>query len=255
MTRQIPMLFSPAMVKALLAGRKTETRRILNPQPETYQNEAGETCDIYPFKVEGQTRPRIASGDGGSGVITTQECRAEVGDLIWVKEAHYAFGYWRTIPDTLTKTGKPKREFFRYQDTPIAFSLNPNLTGSPEEALPSRLDGLNGWYKRSSLFLPKLESRLTLRVTGFSIEQVQDIDEAGAIAEGIEQHGVGLSKRKPYPMWRNYEATIIEAFKSPRDSYRTLWKNINGPDAWDANPWVDVTTFDVLHQNVQGVAA
>ena len=43
--------------------------------------------------------------------------------------------------------------------------------------------------------------------------------------------------------------------KSKVAAYRSLWNRINGADAWDANPWVDVTKFDVLHQNVQGVAA
>lgn len=241
MTRQIPMLFSPAMVEALLAGRKTETRRILNPQPETYQNEAGETCDIYPFKVEGQTRSRIASGFGGSGVITTQECRAEVGDLIWVKEAHYAFGWWETTDELTKKTQKPKRQFVRYPAKPVLFEAPADvMTGQPEQR--------SGWYKRSSLFLPKLESRLTLPVTGFNIEQLHDICDKAAIAEGVECAIAPIA---------GHDIDIDGDYwpGGPVRMYQQLWNRINGADAWDANPWVDVTKFDVLHQNVQGVAA
>lgn len=240
MTRHIPMLFSPAMVEALLAGRKTETRRILNPQPETYQNDAGETCDIYPFKVEGQTRSRIASGFGGSGVITTQECRAEVGDLIWVKEAHYAFGWWETTDELTKKTQKPKRQFVRYPAKPVLFEAAADvMTGQPEQQ--------SGWYKRSSLFLPKLESRLTLRVTGFSIELLHDIDEAGAISEGVTPKVINDGGYFcGHKLDAKHETAVM--------AYRTLWNAINGADAWDANPWVDVTKFDVLHQNVRGVA-
>ena len=245
MTRQIPMLFSPAMVEALLAGRKTETRRILNPQPETYQNEARETCDIYPFKVEGQTRSRIASGFGGSGVITTQECRAEVGDLIWVKEAHYTFGWWETTDELTKKTQKPKRQFVRYPAKPVLFEAPADvMTGQPEQQ--------SGWYKRSSLFLPKLESRLTLRVTGFTIEQLHDIDEAGAAAEGVERLANPTRQKYPFKVYGN--RTIGDGCRSAKQSYQTLWDSINGFLAWHANPWVDVTKFDVLHQNVEQIA-
>lgn len=250
MTRQIPMLFSPAMVEALLAGRKTETRRILNPQPETYQNDAGETCDIYPFKVEGQTRSRIASGFGGSGVLTTQECRAEVGDLIWVKEAHYAFGWWETTDELTKKTHKPKRLFVRCSAKPVSFEAPADvMTGQPEHQ--------SGWYKRSSLFLPKLDSRLTLRVTSFNIERLHDIDEAGAIAEGVER--VSTEVRGPQNGYAFVDyAEPIYAFKgsdAATQSYRTLWNSINGPDAWSANPWIDVTKFDVNKKNVAEIAA
>lgn len=245
MTRQIPMLFSPAMVEALLAGRKTETRRILNPQPETYQNDAGETCDIYPFKVEGQTRSRIASGFGGCGVITTQECRAEVGDLIWVKEAHYAFGWWETTDELTKKTQKPKRVFVRNSAKPVLFEAPAGvMTGQPEQQ--------SGWYKRSSLFLPKLESRLTLPVTDFSIEQLHDIDEAGAAAEGVERLANPTRQKYPFKVYGN--RTIGDGCRSAKQSYQTLWDSINGFLAWHANPWVDVTKFDVLQQNVEQIA-
>jgi hypothetical protein len=242
MTRQIPMLFSPAMVEALLAGRKTETRRILNPQPETYQNDAGETCDIHPFKVEGQTRSRIASGFGGSGVITTQECRAEIGDLIWVKEAHYAFGWWQTTDELTKKTQKPKRQFVRSPAKPVLFEAPDDvMTGQPEQR--------SGWYKRSSLFLPKQESRLTLRVTGFSIELLHQISNTGAVDEGCDVKATDPILGTPLTFGGfNEYVTALEW-------YRRLWNTINGPEAWDANPWVDVKKFDVLHQNVQGVAA
>ncbi len=245
MTRQIPMLFSPAMVEALLAGRKTETRRILNPQPETYQNDAGETCDIYPFKVEGQTRSRIASGFGGSGVITTQECRAEVGDLIWAKESHYAFGYWKTTDELTKKTQKPKRVFVRNSAKPVLFEAPADVVTSQPELRP-------GWYKRSSLFLPKLESRLTLPVTGFSIEQLHDISSRSCLAEGIQPvqeilQSISAAHSEKHRRDEYHRAHVA--------AYRSLWNRINGPEAWDANPWVDVTQFDVLHQNVQGVAA
>jgi hypothetical protein len=246
MTRHIPMLFSPAMVDALLAGRKTETRRILKPQPESYQNDAGETCDIYPYRVEGETRSRIASGFKGSGVLTTQVCRAEVGDLIWVKEAHFAYGWWETT-DELTKSGKPKRQFVRDP------AMGPICFHPIEEVKPQSLERSFGLYRRSSLFLPKLDSRLTLRVTGFSIERLHEIDEASAAAEGVERLSNPASQKYPFKIYCT--RTIGEGCSSAKRSYRTLWNSINGFHAWDANPWVDVTKFEVLRQNVERIAA
>ena len=244
MTRQIPMLFSPAMVEALLAGRKTETRRILNPQPEAYQNDTGETCDIYPYRVEGEARSRIASGFGGSGVLTTQECRAEVGDLIWVKEAHYALGWWETTDELTKKTQKPKRQFIRYPAKLVLFEVPADvMTGQPEQQ--------PGWYKRSSLFLPKLESRLTLRVTDFSIESLKNIDEEAAIGEGINAWGNGNGT---FYGVAGADLPMGEFYRCPVRCYKDLWNKINGANAWDANPWVDVTKFDVLHQNVEQIA-
>jgi hypothetical protein len=238
-------------VKALLAGRKTETRRILNPQPETFQNDSGQTCDIYPFKVDGQMRSRIAMGFDGSGVITTQECRTEVGDLIWVKEAHYAFGWWKTTDELTKKTQKPKRKFVRYPERPVLFEAPADvMTGQPEQQ--------SGWYKRSSLFLPKLESRLTLQVTTYDIERLHQIDHCGAIAEGVKME----SADPPFyyvPEVQPFNLTAV-GVDEPGDtdhsirSYAKLWDHINGMGAWQTNPWVDVTKFDVLHQNPEQIA-
>ena len=234
---QIPMLFAPDMVAALLNGSKTETRRIFKDAP------SGAVSFWREGDADGFWWCHLKSGANHPQHFGK---RTQVGDLIWAREAHYAYGYWRTIPDTFTKTGKPKREFVRDRSCAIRFE-KPDWTrlGGGEELEPH-------WYKRPSLFMEKADSRLTLRVTSFSIERLHDIDEAGAIAEGVDLDlqccgtTCGLDGSC-------CGSPILAT--DPVESYMNLWNSINGPDAWDANPWVTVTKFDVIHQNVAEVAA
>lgn len=248
MTRQIPMLFSPAMVEALLAGRKTETRRILKPQPYRIPERQGLAWLPGDFAWPTGTGSQIISNrpHPPQGYLDKYHSTPTApGDLIWVKEAHYAFGWWETTDELTKKTQKPKRQFVRYPAKPVLFE-------APADVMTSQPEQRSGWYKRSSLFLPKLESRLTLRVTGFNIEPLQNIDEEAAIGEGINAWGNGNGT---FYGVAGADLPMGEFYRCPVHCYQDLWKRINGPNAWDANPWVDVTKFDVLHQNVQGVAA
>jgi hypothetical protein len=97
--------------------------------------------------------------------------------------------------------------------------------------------------------MPKWASRLTLLVTDVRIERLQDISEADAIAEGIEH-----SKDQPgdvSPGWRNYcDPRWRYSLPTPGGSYATLWDSINGPGAWDANPWVVAISFEVKRGNI-----
>lgn len=264
--RQIPMLFSPAMIEALLAGRKTETRRILKPQPESFYTSPGVECEIHPLHVEGETRSRIAMGKDGSSFFTTQKCRAEVGDLIWVREG-WRIGAWRTEPwscgpgecdadvaiDYLADN-YARKEWLQGDDPEMMLRL---MDQSRADAyVDGRLKpdaefqycwppGDSPCRKRPSIHMPKFASRLTLRVTSYGIERLHDIRIDGLIGEGA-------------PIEEKWDGMCLGGFNeliAPREWYRRLWNSINGPDAWPANPWVDVTKFEVLRQNVLEVAA
>lgn len=106
-----------------------------------------------------------------------------------------------------------------------------------------------GWYKRSSLFMPKSDSRITLRVTSYTIERLHDINPTGALAEGCEV------KAKDPILGTPLAIGDFNEYVSALEWYRRLWNSINGPDAWNANPWVDVTKFEVLRQNVAEVTS
>ena len=101
--------------------------------------------------------------------------------------------------------------------------------------------------------MPKSASRLTLTITGVKIERLQDISEADAIAEGVElERCCGSPHREGFP---SGSCCGQPDMTDPVEEYRTLWNSINGPDAWDANPWVIALTFDVHHGNIDGVRA
>lgn len=245
--RQIPMLFSPAMIEALRDGRKTETRRVLNPKTDSGlpfdPNDVGFTA--YHDGPDGLFFKWFSD----SGDMSYVKVSARSGDLIWVREAHMAYGYCRTIPDTFTKGGKPKREFVRDWSKAVHFDEGKKLIHSDSN------DGIHGWYARPGMFMHKADSRMTMRVTGYRIERLHNIDRGGAISEGIEMHHKGHDGQGVFVNYQK-KSDGFGGSDGPRDSYRTLWNAINGPDAWEQNPWVSVTQWgEVMHQNVLEVVA
>ncbi len=98
------------------------------------------------------------------------------------------------------------------------------------------------------MFMPRWASRITLIVKDVKIERLQDINSADATAEGAEitKHGTITG-----PMVRVSAGTYM----SPVAWYHYLWNEINGPGAWEANPWVVAYTFVTIHANIDKVAA
>lgn len=81
---------------------------------------------------------------------------------------------------------------------------------------------------------PRALSRLTLYVTDVRVQRLQDISEEDALAEGVECDSDG---------YRDYLMPHTQCCVTPADSYRSLWDAINGPGAWEANPWVVAYRF------------
>jgi hypothetical protein len=93
---------------------------------------------------------------------------------------------------------------------------------------------------RPSIHMPRWASRITLEITGVRVERLQDISEADAIAEGIENNRALDPAGSCH--WRHY-AREHTGISCPIGSYQTLWESINGADSWNANPWVWVVEF------------
>ncbi|PHR61318.1 MAG: hypothetical protein COA47_05910 [Robiginitomaculum sp.] len=208
----IPILFQPNMVDALLTNRKFKTRRILKVQPKVTIIGTNEWL-TYPLKE-------------------ILNYRIKKGDRLWVKEQHYAIGYWRTT-DSFTKTGKPKRIFVRDTDEPVAFD-------GIHDVLSNSLERRYGWYKRNSLFHCKADSRITLTVTDVRIQRLQDISEADAIAEGAMEYDGGYCFGVGGLFWA----------ATAKKSFEYLINSINGPDTWERNDWVGAISFEVHKGNV-----
>lgn len=207
-----PIIFSAPMVRALLEGRKTQTRRVLKPQP------GGSYLGLL-------NRPRglRAWFAGGQGEYSSREInlRYRIGDLLWVRET-WAPLHALTHNDPGTQA-LADNGFYR--------------------ADCSTVDGeIARW--RSSIHMPRWASRITLEVTGVKVEKLQDISEADARAEGIEwRYGA-------WGTWNPDGTNRCGGSHDPREAYRCLWININGAGSWEADPWVVAITFKVHRQNI-----
>lgn len=205
-----PILFSAPMVRALLDGRKTQTRRIVKPQPN-----GTESVSPCHWVETGWSTSR-----GSSGCL----CRpvrcpyGQPGDLLWVRET-----------------------FCSDDDTPTIYKAD-----GDEELYIKNHDLLcTNLPWKPSIHMPRWTSRLTLEITGVRVERLQDITEEDAKAEGIvfcERDSDG-AEWYSLPEWKWQSPAAARA-------YRTLWESINGSGSWDANPWVWVLEFTVHRCNV-----
>jgi len=249
----LPVLFNGAMIRALLrevetpGTGKTQTRRIIKPQP--FIDEQGNFC--APGKG-GKVWNWGQHMDGSPCVrnFIPEVIRRRPGDRLWVREEYYQFGHWEIDPLKRTAGGREKWRF-----VPDAGDI---LIEPPAEFRKGRHHkdpATPAWHKRLGRFMFRRHSRLTLYVSEVRVERLQDISEADAWAEGcIRGHsddaGGYFPAEEPDPSgigWRGWD--------DARDWYADLWDAINGPGAWDANPWVSVTTFSPRLGNIDTLPA
>jgi hypothetical protein len=207
-----PILFSAPMIRALLAGTKTQTRRVVKPQPQP--NGGAGLSPVAPYKnSQGNWAWVLAATGHGSGGNLFACPYGQPGDRLWVREA------WRTTGDDGRCDDMPPRDL---QPHSVWYEANGM---APRDECTGKL--------RPSMFMPRWASRILLEVTGVRVERLQAISEADCWAEGIER-----SKESP-----TQASTIFSDYASPRTAYMHLWESINGPGSWDANPWVWAVSF------------
>lgn len=209
------MIFNGEMVRAILDGRKTQTRRIMKNQP------AGD----YP-----DTQALIRSVGGGFqwyghyGVSSIFNCPlCAVGDRIWVRETWAEAG--ASAPDLkLYRANYPAHVPSHYENVPTAEEIR--------------------WTP--SIHMPRWASRILLEITDVRVERLNGISEAEAEAEGIDMDALADSQ-DCYDCIADHNMTgrptAIGAFKY-------LWESIYSEENWQSNPWVWVIEFKVV-SNVQ----
>ncbi|MGT2505734.1 hypothetical protein [Cupriavidus basilensis] len=235
--KERPILFSGAMVRAILDGRKTQTRRVVKPQPTSGLDGWDWSWPIPGKNVTPGTFNRWR--DDVKNALSPYYCPyGQPGDRLWVREA------WSI--DMLGAFGTDKG----YEST---YELTYKAGGDEREirVLPSEPDPYIKLYDtqrgdwRPSIHMPRWASRITLEITGVRVERLQDMEaqtafESDALKEGIHaiHHGDGdyyynAFRNEPHP--RNWV--------DPADAFKELWESINGAGAWEANPWVWVVEF------------
>jgi hypothetical protein len=246
-----PIIFSAPMVWALLDGRKTQTRRILKPQPPEQPaanchpahkpRHSAPYLDAYCGEPRTPQNPRGQGHDWHWWQVDDRPgpvaCRVPYapGDRLYVREAHY-----------LTDTG----------DYEIA------ICAGDADAVREHFDLINGlavqhglpetWKAphlklRPSIHMPRWASRLTLTVTEVRVQRLQEITGRDIISEGVRCegcHNVGTG---------NYSACRDGGCFAGRNDFRDLWNSLHGPDAWDANPWCVAISFTVQKGNIDAL--
>jgi len=239
--KERPILFSAPMVRALLAGTKTQTRRIVKPQPV----KSSGTHRGYPLALMANDWAWPHPRTSGATTISNRpngplgweiHCPyGQPGDRLWVKES------WRTGARLNAKSPKAIERachdagYTHGACCPVRYEADGSHTtwGDRDAA------DFGMWGKhRVSIHMPRWASRLTLEITGVRVERLQDTSEADAIAEGIQR----ADDFHENEMWKGYQEPGTRWF-IPQQAYRDLWKSINGASSWDANPWVWVVEF------------
>lgn len=220
------IIFSAPMVRALLAGTKTQTRRVAKKQPHH------ETTAVEWNTAEGAFVPwRLGTGTPNSGRRTGEPLRCPygvVGDRLWVREA---WRTWERPSDSVDGV------LFRADD---AFRPIENTRDAAERWVDLHANGKHRSRWRSPIHMPRWASRITLEVTEVRAQRLQDISEDDASAEGIK-HG------ELQPAIVNGERSKVAIF-DPRTAFAHAWGMINGYESWRANPWVWAVTFKRVEQ-------
>ena len=207
--KERPILFSGSMVRALLAGTKTQTRRAVKLP---HMNPLGE-WEAIPWggpnggrTSRGETLPaQMAIGHTRTGDVLACPY-GQPGDRLWVREA------WMY--------GQGSAPIYR-ADTPT----------KPE-----------GQAWRSSIHMPRAASRITLEVVGVRVERLQDISEEDAKAEGAWGPDDSIVGK----VAEHFGCDVLSVH--PSLAFRMLWEQINSHGSWAANPWVWVVEFKRIEQ-------
>ena len=204
--KERPIIFNAEMVKAILDGRKTQTRRALTAKHIHLLNVAAQAGECYPLEDNHE----------GSQSYYRQFCPfGKIGDRLWVRETWAEAG--GNAPELkLYRANYPAHIPSHYENIP-----------APEEIR---------WTP--SIHMPRWASRINLEITNVRVERLNDISEADALAEGC----VALEGCK----WHTFEeanAGTPMHDHTAKDAFSSLWQSIYGEESWSSNPWVWVIEF------------
>jgi hypothetical protein len=221
-----PIQFSAPMVRALLDGRKSQTRRAINPQPAADFIEA-------TIGAEGLTfRPAALFGSDTHAALRRLY---RPGDRLWVREA------WRTFDGAGMDDDRAPR------DLPTQIVWYGADGPTPTEIFAGRL--------RAGMHMPRWASRLTLIVTEVRVQRLQEISEDDAKAEG--PGFVGKITGEVCESSASHRLGIGPRWRNARDWYADLWDGLNADRGygWDTNPWVVAVSFETVKANIDSLPA
>jgi len=223
--KERPILFSAPMVRAILDGRKTVTRREVKKQ-------AALDCLAAGFE------PAFSALPGNSDLRPY----GQPGDRLWVRET------WGVISHDFDEQGnmidwKPDRPTTAIRELPFGcgyYSGHVIYRADGEAEWAGGNDGggetRSAWHP--SIHMPHAFSRILLEIADVRVERLQAISDKQAMAEGVRLY----ADHAALGDWYHVEGKETHS-ADPRKSFELLWSSINGPTVWDANPWVWAVEF------------
>ncbi|WP_210423847.1 hypothetical protein [Dickeya sp. CFBP 2040] len=231
------------MVRAILDGRKTQTRRIMKPQPEPCPlPRGGHWWPSNVFKTMLHIEEEMQNGKGGWGGLVGDACPfGDVGDRIWVRET------WGVVSHAFDDYGMmtkwiPDRPAIAINEMPfgngyysghVIYAADGSFTWGDDDG---HEDGRSCW--KPSIFMPRAASRITLEITKIRVERLNDITERDAAHEGL--HQLPASGRYCLTPGAQYFGM---ASHSAKEVFSWLWESIYGEESWQKNPWCWVIEF------------
>jgi hypothetical protein len=259
---------SAPMVRALLAGTKTQTRRVAAVDRfEISEHPAGDITWVVSFTKPHGPRRALASYSGGrftrqqaASIVASQFCpHGKPGDLLWVRET------WaeciavspatdepvevgpgeRLIEEPTFWTDERGRKRWHYDGRVIVYRANSSVEFCDGDGFSGEMANRSDMPRwRPSIHMPRWASRLTLEITGVRLERLQEISHADAVAEGALD-------------WAAEQDTPVRDIPSSEAElvYQGLWEELNGGGSWGIETWVWALTFRVHQCNVDRMAA
>ncbi len=230
MSKAYPVIFNDEMVRAILDGRKTQTRRVIKLSHE-----------------RGMLNPVVR---GRNGEITSVSCRlapllcpfGQPGDRIWVRETWALLGNedgccvdWH---DNLCK-GDEKSAAKIYRASCVQRPGDYGLWSIPDDAewKPHTDDHKFEGAWRPSIHMPRWACRILLEITDVRVERLNAISEQDARLEGVPPAGELI------PDYPDVYLTPTGDFATAKVAFQRLWESIYGEESWQGNPWVWVVAF------------
>lgn len=252
--KERPILFNGEMVRAILSGQKTQTRRLMKPQPVRHSKR----------DLKWEWRPKEGSksyarwnGDTNSdhcqhcGLMAKHSPFGMMGDQLWVRET------WEPLEFSDHEIG------VQYAATPYSNTRKENDT----YWFTVGEDEVDKWTARSgkrfpNIHMPRWASRITLEVTNVRVERLNEISASDCLLEGIDLpvpancETFGHARPEGFSDWsaskqEDWVKGIARSIYFARcadlqnhiDAFAKLWESISGPGSWKQNPWVWVIEF------------
>ena len=245
--KERPIIMGADSVRAILDGRKTQTRRVIKPRYK--QDEYG--FNVVSRPATGERWVEKADEDGGGFEDGTRivPCPfGEIGDRLWVRETVFFETFHQQSDEELERDG-----------------FNPNIGVWVYRADNHDYPTITANWT-SPMFMSREASRITLEITDIRVERVQDITEEEVIAEGIisdDEYAYRAGEENLFPCPRCKGYGVHEAFgydygitevdcthcNTPKKRYRIIWDSLNAKRGypWENNPWVWVISFKQIH--------